>query len=169
MDSFFARAKSFAEEAAKKSQELASQTAKYSQDLASQTAKYSKELASETAKYGEQLSKNSAFQDLAKKSQALAQEAARRSQELAKEAAVKLPVLAQQTARSAEEGLSQLVKELKVGGAVGGLGMGAGTVAVGDEQELEEYGVTEDLREFVRELTLDTFKNFPVDEQIKGE
>ncbi|CAI7890236.1 unnamed protein product [Closterium sp. NIES-53] len=154
MEAFFARARSVAEEAAKKTQEI---TVKLSQDIVKETTKVSSQLVTETAKYSEQLSKNPTIQDIASRSKTFAHEAGKKAQELAKEAAEKIPALAQQTAQSAGEGIQSLVKELKVGGS--------GHQPL--DQELEEYGVTEDLREFVRGMTLDTFKEFPVDDEIK--
>lgn len=55
MELLLQRAKSFASEAAKKSQDLAKEAAKISQEIAQETAKRSKELATEASKKADQL------------------------------------------------------------------------------------------------------------------
>lgn len=37
------------------------------------------------------------------------------------------------------------------------------------EAELQRYGITDELREFVRGLTIDTFKSFPLEAEIERE
>ncbi|KAH7316023.1 hypothetical protein KP509_21G075500 [Ceratopteris richardii] len=55
MEAFLQRAKSFASDAAKKSQDLAKEAAKISQEFAQETAKRSRELATEASKKADQL------------------------------------------------------------------------------------------------------------------
>ncbi|KAL3696962.1 hypothetical protein R1sor_011038 [Riccia sorocarpa] len=114
MDLFLQKAKVFALDAAKKSQELANQAAKMSQELATETAKRSKELAVDVSKKADQL-------------KAYAGELT--------------PVIAS--------------KAIAVTATPNS---GKPT-----EEELLEYGITPELREFVQGLTIKTFRDFPLE------
>eukprot|EP00271_Cylindrocystis_brebissonii_P007486 TRINITY_DN21056_c0_g2_i1.p1 TRINITY_DN21056_c0_g2~~TRINITY_DN21056_c0_g2_i1.p1 ORF type:complete len:377 (-),score=99.62 TRINITY_DN21056_c0_g2_i1:856-1986(-) len=111
MDSWLARAKAFAEDAAKKSQAMALQTATYSEQLAKEAAKKSRELAEEAAK-------------------------------------------------SADIGMKALVKEFSTSTTAS---PEKGHVSFTPD-ELVDYGITDDLREFVKGITIKTFKEFPLSE-----
>lgn len=119
MDSWFQIARDFAQEAAKKSQELAKEAAKLSQEIASETAKKSKEIAVEATKKADQIKI----------------EASKRADQFKSFAGEISPSIANKSVSSTPP----------------------------SPQDLEKYGVTDELREFVKGLTLDTFKDFPLD------
>ncbi|KAL2643831.1 hypothetical protein R1flu_011418 [Riccia fluitans] len=114
MDLFLQKAKVFALDAAKKSQELANQAAKMSQELATETAKRSKELAVDVSKKADQL-------------KAYAGELT--------------PVI----------------------GSKAAVVSAASNPGKPTEEELLEYGITPELREFVQGLTIKTFRDFPLE------
>lgn len=140
------RARSFAEEAAKKSQEFSKEAAKRSQEL---TQGASRLLSSEFAV------------EATKKSRELAAEATKKSKELAAEATKKADLLAGQ--------IKTLAADIPVP-AMPAIPSQLSSVVAGPptaispepETDLEVFGVTEDLREFVRGLTLNTFRDFPL-------
>lgn len=119
MDSWFQKARDFAQEAAKKSQELAKEAAKFSQEIAVETAKKSKEIAVEATKKADQI----------------------------KTEASKLKPISF---------AGDIIKPASPKKSLGNL-------PSPPPDDLEKYGVTDELREFVRGLTLDTFKEFPID------
>ncbi|GER38599.1 BSD domain-containing protein [Striga asiatica] len=120
---FWQRARSFAEEAARKSQELTQGIAAANlAGVVSEASKRSKELAAEASK----------------KSKELAAEALRRADQIT--AHIPPPAAA----------LSGFVEPSAV---VDG---GVGTA------DLEKYGVTDELREFVKEIAMDTFRDLPL-------
>lgn len=110
MDFYVQKAKLFAFETAKRSQEIATQAAKLSQDLATETAKRSKELAIDVTKKADQLKAYAG--DLTP--------------------AISAPI-------------------------------GPAAPPLPSEEELEEYGITPELQEFAKGLTIKTFRDFPVD------
>ncbi|KAG6554275.1 hypothetical protein Mapa_004191 [Marchantia paleacea] len=116
MDLFLQKAKVFALDAAKKSQELANQAAKMSQELATETAKRSKEIAIDVTKKADQLKVY---------------------------AGELTPVIASKAAAAAGTGTPTPVKP--------------------SEDELLEFGITPELREFVQGLTIKTFRDFPLE------
>ncbi|KAL5537848.1 hypothetical protein UlMin_043958 [Ulmus minor] len=121
---FWNRARSFAEEATKRSQELAAGAPKLS-DIVSETAKRSKEIAAEASKRADQI-----------RSEAL---------------------------KRADD-----IKHLAYGIAPSG----AGTLAESPEEapaekELEIFGITEELREFVQGITAITFRDFPLEDDTQ--
>jgi hypothetical protein len=128
------RARAFAGEAAKRSQELSAEAAKRSSALVSETAKKSKEI----------------FSDTASKSREIAAEATKHADLLAgqiKHLASDLPVPAIPPIPS----LSPIPPA---------------AASEPDAAELERYGITEDLRDFVKGITISTFRDFPLhDEQ----
>jgi hypothetical protein len=135
MDFYWQKARLFAVETAKKSQDIASQAAKLSQDLATETAKRSKELATETAKISKEL----------------ATETAKRSKELALD-----------VSKKADQLKTYAGDQLKIPSNAASKGPG-GIPPPPSDEELEEYGITPALREFVKGLTIKTFMDFPVD------
>lgn len=94
-------------------------------------------------------------------------ETVRYSEQLATEAAKRSREIAEEAAKKADGGFKELAREvveavkLKGMAAIGG---GKEKERVVKPEELEEYGVTEELREFVIGLTLKTFKEFPLNE-----
>ncbi|KAJ4754165.1 BSD domain containing protein [Rhynchospora pubera] len=135
------RARSFAEEAAKKSQEFSKEAAKRSQEL---TQGASRLLSSEFAA------------EATKKSKELAVEATKKADLLAgqiKTLASDIPVPAIPAIPAIPAQLSAVVTGSPV------------AVVPEPETDLEVFGVTEDLREFVRGLTMNTFRDFPLQDE----
>jgi len=127
------RARAFAGEAAKRSQELSAEAAKRSSALVSETAKKSKEIFSETAS---------------------------KSLEIAAEATKQADLLAGQ--------IKHLASDLPVPSippipAIPPIPSGAASEP--DAAELERYGITEDLRDFVKGMTISTFRDFPLQDE----
>lgn len=118
---FWSKARSFAEEAAKRSQELTMEAAKRSQELTS-TIRLP-EIVSETAKRSKEIA--------AEASNQIKAEALKRA-DLIKSISLLDPA-------SSSEKKQQV-----------------------SEKELERYGVTEELREFVKGITMSTFQDFPL-------
>nr|CAB3450946.1 unnamed protein product [Digitaria exilis] len=127
------RARAFAGEAAKRSQELSAEAAKRSSALVSETAKKSKEIFSETAS---------------------------KSREIAAEATKQADLLAGQ--------IKHLASDLPVPSippipAIPPIPSAAAPEP--DAAELERYGITDDLREFVKGITISTFRDFPLQDE----
>ncbi|KAL2234891.1 UNVERIFIED_CONTAM: hypothetical protein Sindi_1221300 [Sesamum indicum] len=119
---FWQRARTFAEEAAKKSQELTQGLSSANiSDVVSEASKRSKELAAEASK----MSKEFAAEALKRADQITAQ--------------IPPPALV----------LTNLVDSAQKGG--------------NEADDLETFGVTEELREFVTGITTDTFRDFPLE------
>ncbi|KAK1416205.1 hypothetical protein QVD17_31994 [Tagetes erecta] len=116
MESFWQKAKSLAEEAAKRSQTLTSSPVRIA-DIVSETAKRSKDIAAEASKKADQL-KNAAILSLADQ----------------------IPSLSITTSSDSPS-----------------------------ESDFETFGITEDLRSFVRGLTLSTFQNFPFPDDLASD
>ncbi|KAJ4816656.1 BSD domain containing protein [Rhynchospora pubera] len=146
------RARSFAEEAAKKSQEFSKEAAKRSQEL---TQGASRLLSSEFAA------------EATKKSRELAAEATKKSKELAVEATKKADLLAGQIKTLASDIPVPAIPAIPAIPAQLSAVVTGSTAAVAPEPEtdLEVFGVTEDLREFVRGLTMNTFRDFPLQDE----
>ncbi|XP_002514599.2 uncharacterized protein LOC8264675 [Ricinus communis] len=153
---FWQKARSFAEEAAKRSQELTKEAAKRSQELTIGSSKLS-DIVSETAK----------------RSKEIAAEASRRSQEIRITSSLKLSDIVSETAKRSKEIAaeasnqikSQAIKradQIKSLATTSGSGAVASTVEPQQEKELERFGITEELREFVKEITIATFQDFPL-------
>jgi hypothetical protein len=121
------RARAFAGEAAKRSQELSAEAAKRSSALVSETAKKSKEIFSETAT---------------------------KSREIAAEATKQADLLAGQ--------IKRLSTDLSVPSIPAIPPIPTAVAPEPDAAELERYGITEDLREFVKGMTISTFRDFPL-------
>jgi hypothetical protein len=120
MDLFVQKARIFAQETAKKSQEIAIEAAKLSQELALETAKRSREI----------------------------------SHDFVVEATKKA------------DQIKTLASELSPGMGIVVRGGGGTSDAPlqPSEKELEEYGITPELREFVKGLTIRTFRDFPLED-----
>ncbi|XP_024391475.1 uncharacterized protein [Physcomitrium patens] len=119
MDFFFQKARYFAQETAKKSQEIAMEAAKLSQDLAQETAKRSRELSHD-----------------------LVVEASKKADQIKTLATELSPTI---VGRAIPSGVST-------------------PTAAPTEEELKDYGITPELREFVKGLTIRTFRDFPLEE-----
>jgi hypothetical protein len=120
MDLFVQKARIFAQETAKKSQEIAKEAAKLSQELALETAKRSREISHD--------------------------------------------FVAEATKKADQ--IKTLASELSpgMGIVVRGGGGTSDTPLQPSEKELEEYGITPELREFVKGLTIRTFRDFPLED-----
>lgn len=125
MEDFWKRAKTFAEEAAKKSQSLTTSSATSRiADLVSETAKKSKELAAEASKKADEI-----------KSAAL---------------------------RQADQ-IKSFSDNISIPPHFSAIAAAATSSTVAPPVEnLERFGITDDLRSFVQGLTSTTFKHFPV-------
>ncbi|KAF3438009.1 hypothetical protein FNV43_RR20765 [Rhamnella rubrinervis] len=124
---FWQKARSFAEEAAKRSLELSMEAAKKSQELTLGTSKFY-DIVSETAK----------------RSKEIAAEASKRAEQIRYEAlkeADKIKHLADRVAPSITEPSAETI-----------------------EKDLETFGITEELRDFVKGITLSTFRDFPLED-----
>ncbi|KAM7270857.1 hypothetical protein ACFE04_030071 [Oxalis oulophora] len=129
MEDFWNRAKSFAEEAAKKSQSL---TTNSFADLVAETTKKSKELALEASKKADQI----------------------------KTAAIKQADSIQIKSITDIIPLSTIVD-------LSSSSSSSSSEIIITEPELNKFGVTDDLRLFVKGLTSATFKNFPVNDEVE--
>ncbi|KAK7275033.1 hypothetical protein RIF29_16139 [Crotalaria pallida] len=135
MEDFWNRAKTFAEEAAKKSQTLTKEISSSSRfaDLVSETTKKSKELAAEASKKADLLKKQ-----------------------------------ADDQIKSLSDSLSAIAAAAP--SPVSAIATATATAPSHSPQDLEKFGVTDDLRSFVKGLTSTTFQNFPInnDEESEG-
>ncbi|XP_077237636.1 uncharacterized protein LOC143879248 [Tasmannia lanceolata] len=126
------KARIFAEEAAKRSHEITIEAAKRSQELTKGAAKISQEFVSETAKK----SKEFAF-EATKKADQIKIEALKRADQI----------------KTLAEGISpQIPVPIQL----------SDSVAAPPPLDLEEFGITDDLREFVKGITISTFQDFPM-------
>lgn len=127
MEDIWKRAKSFAEEAAKRSQTLTNSV--NISDLVSETTKKSKELAAEASKKADQI----------------------------KTAALK------QADQIQIKSLSLSLPDISIPSQLSSLSLANSSVSASySPTELRNFGVTDDLRDFVKGLTSTTFQNFPV-------
>lgn len=129
MEDFWKRAKTFAEEAAKKSQSITTSTK--IADLVAETAKKSKELALEASKKADEI-----------KTAALKQ-------------ADQIPI------KSITDIIPPQLSSLSSIATSSSSSSSSSDLTVSDS-ELRKFGVTDDLKEFVRGFTSNTFQNFPV-------
>ncbi|CAL1395196.1 unnamed protein product [Linum trigynum] len=136
MEDLWKRAKLFAEEAAKKSQTITSSSNKFA-DLVAETAKKSKELAIEASKKADEF-----------KVAALKQA----DQIQIKSFSDIIP--SQLSSLSIVNGGSEVAPSSSPSSS--------SAAAVVSEEELRKFGITDDLRDFVKGLTFSTFQNFPV-------
>ncbi|KAI7736153.1 hypothetical protein M8C21_009744 [Ambrosia artemisiifolia] len=173
---FWQKARSFAEDAAKKSQELTKEAAKRSQELTKEAAKRSQELTIGSSKLADIVS-----------------EASKRSKEIVTEASKKADLIKVEALKRADQikaqipstsaAISQLVVDSSSSSSVrasGGSRISWGALPPpgvkvnpplvrasggGDSvEDLEKFGITDDLREFVKEITINTFRDFPLED-----
>ncbi|XP_020264373.1 uncharacterized protein LOC109840223 isoform X2 [Asparagus officinalis] len=137
---FWQRARVFAEEAAKKSQEISKEAAKRSQELTQGAAKFSQEFVSETAK---------------------------KSKELAAEASRKADLIKIEALKRADQ-IKSLAGEIEIPIQIPPLAPSASQGAAAEEipaADLERFGVSDELREFVKGITICTFRDFPMEDE----
>uniref|UniRef100_A0A1J3JBF3 BSD domain-containing protein n=1 Tax=Noccaea caerulescens TaxID=107243 RepID=A0A1J3JBF3_NOCCA len=153
MEDFWKRAKSFAEEAAKKSQTITLQSSSTTfANLVSETAKKSKEFALEASKKADQLNVSDFVAETAKKSKEFAAEVSTKADQL------KVVALKQADQIQNIKSIADIIPPQL---AAFGTGSGSGSGSVITEAELLSFGITDDLREFVKGLTSATFQAFP--------
>ncbi|XP_042041962.1 uncharacterized protein LOC121787326 [Salvia splendens] len=135
------RARSFAEEAAKKSHELRQSIAAANiSEVVSEASKRSKELAAEALKRADQITAQIPPVTVANLSDVVS-EASKRSKELADHITAQIP--------PAAAAITNLVDSKP---------------RIDDDADLEKYGVTDELRHFVKEITINTFQDFPLED-----
>ncbi|KAF7135302.1 hypothetical protein RHSIM_Rhsim08G0142400 [Rhododendron simsii] len=144
---FWRRARNFAEEAAKRSQELTKEAAKKSQDHITM-------IGSSCARLSDIVSEAS------RKSKEIAAEASKRADQIKAEALKRADLIKSQIPTSADA-LSSLVVDVSSTEAA------AATAAAVEDGDLERFGVTEELREFVKGITLNTFRDFPLEDDAE--
>ncbi|KAH7549250.1 hypothetical protein JRO89_XS13G0004500 [Xanthoceras sorbifolium] len=130
------KARSFAEEAAKRSQELTKEAARRSSDLTVGSSKLSDFVS----------------------------DASKRSKEIAAEASKRAELLRAEAAKRADQ-IKSLAENMAPSGALALRDITAAndTQQQQREKDLESFGVTEELREFVKEITVTTFQDFPLE------
>nr|GEW80426.1 hypothetical protein [Tanacetum cinerariifolium] len=146
---FWQKARTFAETTAKKSQDLTIEAAKRSQDLTIGSSKLS-DLISEASSRSKQI----------------ALEASKRSKEIAIEAVNKADLFKTEAIKRADQIKSHIPVTTNgvITSLVGGGDEAVVAKAVHSTEELERFGVTEELREFVQEITANTFRDFPLED-----
>ncbi|KAM6569416.1 hypothetical protein CsatB_017401 [Cannabis sativa] len=132
------KAQSFAEEATKRSQELAKDAAQRTQGLTIGTSKLY-DVVSETAKRSKEIAAAAS-----KRGDQFLSEALKRAEDIKQLASVITPSSAQDLTEPP-----------------------VGTSASTLEQDLQTFGVTEELREFVQGITSTTFKDFPLEDDTQ--
>lgn len=127
------KARTFAEEAARRSQELTKEAAKRSSEITVGSSKLS-DIVSEASK----------------RSKEIAAEASKRSKEFATEASKRADQIRLEAAKRADA-IKSLADNISLSETMRK-----------EEEDLERFGVTEELREFVQQITLSTFRDFPL-------
>lgn len=127
------KARTFAEEAARRSQELTKEAAKRSSEITVGSSKLS-DIVSEASK----------------RSKEIAAEASKRSKEFATEASKRADQIRLEAAKRADA-IKSLAENISLSETMRK-----------EEEDLERFGVTEELREFVQQITLSTFRDFPL-------
>ncbi|KAK3012731.1 hypothetical protein RJ639_009564 [Escallonia herrerae] len=140
------RARTFAEEAAKKSQELTKEAAKRSQELTMEAAKRSQDFSIGSSKLSDIVSEAS------KRSKEIVAEASKRADLIRAEALKRADQIKSQIPASA---LSHLVDSSSASASA--------PAAAVTEADLEAFGITDELREFVKGITMNTFQDFPLE------
>ncbi|XP_043715701.1 uncharacterized protein LOC122664077 [Telopea speciosissima] len=133
---FWEKARSFAEEAAKKSQEITKEAAKKSQELTIGASKIS-DIVSETAKRSKEIAA-----EATKKADQIKIEALKRADQI----------------KSLAEGISPQIP-------VSAISLIDSSSADPSPSDFEKFGVTDELREFVKGITLGTFRDFPMEDE----
>ncbi|KAI3820913.1 hypothetical protein L1987_08467 [Smallanthus sonchifolius] len=148
---FWQKARTFAEDAAKKSQEFTKEAAKRSQEFTKEAAKRSQDFTIGSSKLSD-----------------IVLEASKRSKEIAAEASKKADLIKVEALKRADQIKSQIpstsaaISQLVVDSSPSSSSPAqAGGTSPAD---LEKFGITDDLREFVKEITLDTFRDFPLED-----
>ncbi|XP_023001058.1 uncharacterized protein LOC111495307 [Cucurbita maxima] len=128
---FWNKARSFAEETAKRSQELTLEAARRSQELTIGSSRLS-DIVSETAK----------------RSKEFANEASKRAEQIKAEAVKR----------------ADLIKHLVEGSSPSGALEENAYDEETREEDLQRFGINEELRDFVKGITMSTFRDFPLED-----
>ncbi|WCJ35795.1 BSD domain-containing protein [Euphorbia peplus] len=132
---YWQKARSFAEEAARRTQEITKEAAKRSQDLSIGSSKIS----------------------------ALVSETAKRSKEIASQASLRSPKLSEIAAEASKRADQIKNEAIKMADHIKGLAVTDGIAPHSvTENELRRFGITDELGEFVKEITISTFLDFPL-------
>ncbi|XP_075491707.1 uncharacterized protein LOC142529899 [Primulina tabacum] len=138
------RARSLAEETAKRSQELTQGIGSMNfSDVVSEASKRSKEFATEASKRSKEIAT-----EASKRSKEFANEASKKSKEFAVEALKRANQLTAQIPTAATV-LTNIVDSSQKGN---------------EAADLDKYGITDDLRDFIRGITICTFQDFPLED-----
>lgn len=148
---FWLKARSFAEEAAKRSQEFTKEAAKRSQELT----------------IGGSAKLSDVVLEASKRSKEIAAEASKRSKEIVAEASKRAEEIKVDALKRAEQITSQIpaaaISHLVDSSSTGSTQTTAAAAeAAATQADLERFGVTDELREFVKGITLNTFQDFPL-------
>lgn len=144
---FWQKARNFAEDAAKRSQELTKEAAKRSQEFTKEAAKRSQDFTIGSSKLSD-----------------IVMEASKRSKEIAAEASKKADLIKVEALKRADQIKSQIpstsaaISQLVVDSSASAQAEGTSPA------DLEKFGITEELREFVKEITINTFRDFPLED-----
>ncbi|KAJ4713258.1 BSD domain containing protein [Melia azedarach] len=130
------KARTFAEEAARRSQELTKEAAKRSSELTAGSSRLSDIVL-----------------EASKRSKEIAAEASKRSKEIAAEASKRADQIRVEAAKRADQ-IKSLAENIALAETTAGQQL--------QEENPERFGVTEELREFVKEITMSTFRDFPL-------
>ncbi|KAI3673325.1 hypothetical protein L6452_39442 [Arctium lappa] len=142
---FWQKARSFAEDAAKRSQELTKEAAKRSQELTKEAAKRSQDFTIGSSRLSD-----------------IVLEASKRSKEIAAEASKKADLIKVEALKRADQIKAQIPStSAAISQLVDSSPKQAGGTSPAD---LEKFGITDELREFVKEITLNTFRDFPLED-----
>ncbi|MCD7446937.1 hypothetical protein HAX54_019748, partial [Datura stramonium] len=154
---FWQKARSFAEEAAKRTQEFTKEAANRSQDLTIGSSKLS-DVVLEASKRSKEFAA-----EASKRSKEIAVEASKRSKEIAVEASKRADQIKVDAFKRAEQIKFQIpsaaLSHIVDSSAAPQTASSAPTPA-----DLEKFGVTDDLREFVKGITINTFQDFPLED-----
>lgn len=137
------RARTFAEDAAKRSHEFTVEAARKSQQFTAEAARRSQEFSIGSSKLSDIVS-----------------EATKRSKEIANEASKKADLIKVEAIKRADQIKSKIPN-------ASAIGVSTPDVAVENEEDLETFGVTDELREFVKNVSITTFKDFPLQDDTE--
>ncbi|CAN4115499.1 unnamed protein product [Withania somnifera] len=151
---FWQKARSFAEEAAKRTQEFTKEAANRSQDLTIGSSKLSDVVL-----------------EASKRSKEFAAEASKRSKEIAVEASKRADIIVSEASKRADQIKVDALKQIKFQIPSAALSHIVDSSAPSQmpspapkPADLERFGVTDDLREFVKGITINTFQDFPLED-----
>ncbi|XP_047327331.1 uncharacterized protein LOC124930994 [Impatiens glandulifera] len=152
---FWQKARNFAEEAAKKSQELTMEAAKRSQELTIGSSKFS-DIVSEASKRSKEIAA-----EASKRADQIKSEASKRAEQIKSEAIKRADMIKSQLPSAAV--LSSFVDSSSSSSS-----SSLSSPAVESEEDLkkdlEKFGITDELREFVKGITMNTFRDFPLED-----